>query len=285
MTEGALIGVRWALMIDLALLMGLPLFWWAMGIAGRKAMLAVLALGGMALSALWLLASAAAMTGTPISSPDWTSAQILLTMTPIGPVLAVRGIALLLALACLILPQGLRLALIPAAVAAATLAWTGHAGASENMAGTLHRAADVAHVWAAAGWVGALAVLLHAVVTLRHDVRQVAAMLSGFALMGTLIVATLIVSGAINLVMIVGLAELPALAGGRYGLLLAGKLALFGLMLGLAAMNRWRLTPLLERGETQRAIAHLRLSLAVETSAAVAIIGLVAWLGTLDPAA
>lgn len=283
MTEGALIGARFALMIDLALLMGLPLFWWAMGMAGRKAMLAALALGGMALSALWLLASAAAMTGTPISHLDWASAQILLTMTPIGPVLAVRGVALLLLLACLILPQGLRVALIPAAVAAATLAWTGHAGATENMPGTLHRAADVAHIWAAAGWVGALAVLLHAVTTLRHDVQRVAAMLSGFALMGTLIVATLIISGAINLAMIVGLAELPALAGSRYGLLLGGKLALFGLMLGLAAMNRWRLTPLLDRGETQRAIAHLRLSLGIETGAAVAIIGLVGWLGTLDP--
>lgn len=283
MTEGALIGARWALMIDLALLMGLPLFWWAMGIVGRRSVLAAMALGGMMLSALWLLASAAAMTGTPISSPDWASAQILLTMTPIGPVLAVRGTALLLALACLILPQGLRVALIPAAVAAATLAWTGHAGATEDMAGTLHRAADVAHIWAAAGWIGALAVLLHAVVTRRHDVQRVAAMLSGFALMGTLIVATLIVSGAINLVMIVGLAQLPALAGSRYGLLLGAKLGLFGLMLGLAAVNRWRLTPLLERGETQRAIAHLRLSLGIETGAAVAIIGLVAWLGTLDP--
>lgn len=285
MTEGALIGARFALMIDLALLMGLPLFWWAMGMAGRKSLLVVLALGGMALSALWLLASAAAMTGTPISSPDWASAQILLTMTPIGPVLTVRGGALLLTLACLLLPQGLRVALIPAAVAAATLAWTGHAGATENMAGTLHRAADVAHIWAAAGWIGALAVLLHAVVTLRHDVQRVAAILGGFALMGTLIVATLIISGAINLVMIVGLADLPALVGSRYGLLLGAKLALFALMLGLAAVNRWRLTPLLELGETQRAIAHLRLSLGIETSAAITIIGLVAWLGTLDPMA
>lgn len=283
MTEGALIGARFALMIDLTLLMGLPLFWWAMGRAGRKSVLVGLALGGMALSALWLLASAAAMTGTPISNPDWASAQILLTMTPIGPVLAVRGVALLLALACLILPQGLRVALIPAAIAAATLAWTGHAGATENMAGTLHRVADVAHIWAAAGWIGALAVLLHAVVTLRHDVQRVAVMLGGFALMGTLIVATLIISGAINLMMIVGLADLPALVGSRYGLLLGIKLVLFGLMLGLAAVNRWRLTPLLERGETQQAIAHLRLSLGIETGAAVVIIGLVAWLGTLDP--
>ncbi|MES2172559.1 MAG: copper homeostasis membrane protein CopD [Pseudomonadota bacterium] len=285
MVEGALIGARFALMIDLALLMGLPLFWWVMGMAGRQGVLAALALGGMALSALWLMASVAAMTGTPITTPDWASAQILMTMTPIGPVLAVRGGALLLALLCASANRP-RLTLIPAAVAAATLAWTGHAGATEDIAGTIHRVADVAHIWAAAGWIGALAILSHAVLTLRPttaEMRRVARMLSRFALMGTLVVATLLVSGVINGVMIVGLAQLPDLAGSLYGWLLGGKLALFGVMLGLAAVNRWRLTPLLESGTPQRAIARLRLSLLAETSAAVAIIGLVAWLGTLDP--
>ncbi|MDO7836757.1 copper homeostasis membrane protein CopD [Sphingobium sp. HBC34] len=285
MTEGVLIGARLALMIDLALLMGLPLFWWVMGMAGRRGVLVALAIGGMALSALWLLASVAAMTGTPIIPPDWASAQILLTMTPIGPVLAVRGGALLLALSCASAGRP-KLVLIPAAVAAATLAWTGHAGATEDMAGTIHRAADVAHIWAAAGWIGALAVLLHAVLALRPataEMRRVATMLSRFALMGTLIVATLMVSGIINGVMIVGLAQMPDLAASRYGWLLGAKLMLFGLMLGLAALNRWRLTPALESAMPQRAIAHLRLSLLVETSAAIAIIALVAWLGTLDP--
>ncbi|NML12675.1 copper homeostasis membrane protein CopD [Sphingobium sp. AR-3-1] len=285
MTEGAWIGARFALMIDLSLLMGLPLFWWVMGMAGRRGVLAALALGGMALSALWLMASVAAMTGTPIATPEWASTQILLTMTPIGPVLAVRGGALLLALVFAELNRP-RLTLIPAAVAAATLAWTGHAGATEDMAGTVHRVADVAHIWAAAGWIGALAVLVHAMMTLRPttaEMRRVAKMLSRFALMGTLIVATLLVSGAINGVMIVGLAQLPDLAGSLYGWLLGAKLALFGVMLGLAGWNRWRLTPLLESGTPQRAVAHLQLSLLAETSAAVGIIGLVAWLGTLDP--
>lgn len=288
MTEGALIGARLALMIDLALLMGLPLFWWVMGMVGRKSLLAVLAVGGAALSALWLLASAAAMTGTPITAPDWASAQILLTMTPIGPVLAARGAALLVALAALVVPGGTRWALLPAAVAAGTLAWTGHAGATEDMAGSLHRAADVAHVWAAAGWIGALAVLLCAVARLRvgDDARPVAMMLARFSLMGTLVVATLVVSGVVNIAMIVGLAQVPALLGSLYGWLLGAKLALFGLMLGLAAANRWWLTPALESGTTpKRAVAHLRMSLLVESSAAVAIIGLVAWLGTLDPTA
>jgi putative copper resistance protein D len=288
MVEGALIGARFALIADLALLMGLPLFWWVMGEPGRRGVVAMLASAGVVLSALWLLASAAAMTGAPISSPDWTTAWILLTMTPIGPVLGVRGVALVLALVATALPRGDRWALVPAAIAAATLAWTGHAGATEDLAGSLHRAADVAHVWAAAGWTGALVVLLHAVLTLRGttgEVRRVARMLARFSLMGTLIVATLVISGAINGVMIVGLGQLPALIGSLYGWVLGAKLALFALMLALAAANRWRLTPALESNAPRRALTHLRLSLVIETSAAIAIIGLVAWLGTLDPRA
>jgi putative copper resistance protein D len=275
-----LVFARFDLMADLALLMGLPLFWWAMGMAGSRVVLVVLALGGMALSALWLLASGASMTGTPMLPPDWATAEILLTMTPIGPVLAVRAAALLAALA-LALAGRTRLVLIPAAVAAATIAWTGHAGATEDMTGTLHRAADVAHIWAASGWIGALAALLHAVTARRPNVDRVAVMLAKFALLGTVFVATLVVTGVVNSLMIVGIADLPALAGSRYGWLLGAKLLLFAGMLGLAALNRWRLTPALERGDG--AIAALRLSLAVETGAAIAIMALVALLGTLDP--
>ena len=273
---------RFGLMADLALLMGLPLFWWAMGMAGQRALLVALALGGMALSALWLLASAASMTGTPLLPPDWATAEILLTMTPIGPVLAVRGIALLAALGLAVVGRD-RWVLIPAAIAAATIAWTGHAGATENVAGSVHRAADVAHIWAASGWIGALAALLHAVTMHRPNVERIAVMLAKFSLLGTVFVATLVVTGVVNSLMIVGVADLPALVSSRYGWLLGAKLVLFGGMLGLAALNRWRLTPALERGDS--AIAALRLSLMLETGAAIGILALVAWLGTLDPMA
>tara|TARA_R110000787_G_scaffold281410_1_gene392711 strand:- start:10660 stop:11508 length:849 start_codon:yes stop_codon:yes gene_type:complete len=280
MDGGVLVFARFGLMADLALLMGLPLFWWAMGMAGSRMVLVALALGGMALSALWLLASGASMTGTAMLPPDWATAEILLTMTPIGPVLAVRAAALLAALGLAVAGRT-RLVLIPAAVAAATIAWTGHAGATEDMTGTIHRAADVAHIWAASGWIGALAALLHAVTAHRPQVDRVAVMLAKFSLLGTVFVATLVVTGVVNSLMIVGIADLPALAGSRYGWLLGAKLLLFVGMLGLAALNRWRLTPALERGDG--AIGALRLSLAVETGAAIAIMALVALLGTLDP--
>lgn len=272
---------RFGLMADLALLMGLPLFWWAMGMAGQRALLVALALGGMALSTLWLMASAASMTGTPLLQPDWATAEILLTMTPIGRVLAVRGIALLAALGLAVAGRD-RWVLIPAAIAAATIAWTGHAGATEDMAGSVHRAADVAHIWAASGWIGALAALLHAVTVRRPHVDRIAVMLAKFSLLGTVFVATLVVTGVVNSLMIVGVADLPALTGSRYGWLLGAKIALFGGMLGLAALNRWRLTPALERRD-EGAIAALRLSLLLETGAAIGILMLVAWLGTLDP--
>jgi putative copper resistance protein D len=281
--DGVLALARFGLMADLALLMGLPLFWWAMSVAGQRALLVALALMGMALSALWLLASAASMTGTPLLPPDWATAEILLTMTPIGPVLVVRGVALLTALALAVAGRN-HWVLIPAAIAVATIAWTGHAGATEAVAGSVHRVADVAHIWAACGWIGALAALLHAVTMHRPHIDRVAVMLAKFSLLGTVFVATLVVTGVVNSLMIVGVTDLPALVGSRYGWLLGAKLALFGAMLGLAALNRWRLTPALERG-ADGAVRALRLSLAVETGAAIGILALVAWLGTLDPLA
>jgi len=290
MMDGVLIAARFALYADLAALAGLPLFWWSMGGSARRGVIGALAVGGFALSGLWLFASAAGMAGTPFFSPDWSVVEILLKETPVGTVLAVRAVSLLSILPLLSRRGGgwnTAIAL-PAAIAAATLAWSGHAAASEGLAGSAHRVADALHVLAAAGWFGALLALLGGVLAGR-EIRQTAAMLERFSLFGTLFVATLIVTGGFNAVMIVGLPNLPALLHSLYGWLLLAKLALFGAMLLLAAANRWRLTPKLEAalegGNTGAALSHLRLSLLVETSLAIIILGLVAALGTLDPLA
>ena len=72
-----------------------------------------------------------------------------------------------------------------------------------------------------------------------------------------------------------------------YGQLLFAKLVLFLVMLGLAALNRYRMTPALEKaiasGDYVGAINGLRRTLVVETGCAIAILGLVAVLGTLAP--
>ena len=94
------------------------------------------------------------------------------------------------------------------------------------------------------------------------------------------------VTGVANYLFVVG-PNLDGLTGGRYGLLLCLKLGLFGLMLGLAALNRVHLAPRLQRslaaGEHGAALKALRRSIALELVAVVVILGLVAWLGTLAP--
>src|SRR3546814_5037416 len=69
-------------------------------------------------------------------------------------------------------------------------------------------------------------------------------------------------------------------------LLMLAKIVLFLGMLVMAAANRFRLTPGLERAIERRdhaqALSTLRRSLALETTVAVMILGLVAWLGTLE---
>jgi putative copper resistance protein D len=104
--------------------------------------------------------------------------------------------------------------------------------------------------------------------------------------MGTLIVAVLLVSGTINYIFTVGL-TLSGLIDSLYGRLLLLKLGLFSIMLALAAANRFRLAPALEKAmhdvDVSDAVVALKHSLYLETGLAVCILGLVAWLGTLNP--
>ena len=89
--------------------------------------------------------------------------------------------------------------------------------------------------------------------------------------------------------LLVGIGNLPRLPHTLYGQLLLTKLILFGAMLGLASLNRFRLTPAFEEavatGDHGKAIEALRRSLAVEAGCAISILALVAWLGTLEPIA
>ena len=87
----------------------------------------------------------------------------------------------------------------------------------------------------------------------------------------------------------VGVDHLVSLPTALYGQLLIAKLTLFAIMLGLASLNRFRLTPAFERSIADanhgRALNALRLSLGIEATSVVVILGLVAWLGTLAPPA
>lgn len=285
--DAILIAARFALYVDLAALAGLPMFWWSMGdltmTASRRWSLAVLAIGGLALSAFWLLASAAGMAGTSLLPPDHALIGTLMNDTPIGIVLEVRAAAIAAVLVLLVVVPRTPALAVAGAAGAATLAGVGHAGAGEGGMGWAHCLSDGLHAVAAAGWFGALLALTGGVIR-RVSAERSAVALHRFSIFGTIFVATLVVTGAVNTVMIAGWSGLPTLAGTLYGGLLIAKIALFGGMLLLAAANRWRLTPRLER-DGVAALPALRRSLTLETTLALAIMALVAALGTMDPTA
>jgi len=164
----------------------------------------------------------------------------------------------------------------------------------ESASGWVHPAADVLHLIASGAWVGALLGLL---LLVSRPAAQVDAAhlglthraLHGFGTVGTIVVATVVATGLVNGWMLVGIGNVAALALTLYGQLLLAKMALFVAMLGLASLNRFRLTPAFEQSiasaDHRAALGALRGSLAAETACVVAILGLVAWLGTLAPPA
>jgi putative copper resistance protein D len=181
---------------------------------------------------------------------------------------------------------------VAGAVVCASLAWMGHGAATEGVAGYVHLVADIAHSLAAALWIGALIafvfLLLPSQGKFEND-RVLYESLHTFSGVGSAAVAVLIVTGLVNSWFLVGLNRLSDFWMTLYGQVLIAKLFVFVGMLGLAASNRYRLTPglgyELKSGSSRlNALSALRRSLLLESAAALAVLGLVAWLGTLAPA-
>jgi putative copper resistance protein D len=174
-------------------------------------------------------------------------------------------------------------------LAVASLAWGGHAAGDEGLAGLVHLAADVVHLWAAGLWVGALVAFCLLVLNSNPTrLRSIADALASFAGLGSAIAATLVLTGLINTAFLVPLQTIPSLPGNSWAQVLALKLLVFAAMLTLAATNRFLLTPRLtlalsDPARETPAVRALRLSLLAETTLGFCVLGLVAWLGTLHP--
>lgn len=242
--------------------------------AWPRRLVGAMALAGAIGAAGWLLVQTAGIAGS--LAPD----QILSVGVDTGfgrAVLARIGLLLAAALLALRTPSPWKLLAALGAAAAASFAWTGHGAAD----GGLHLAANIAHLVAAVAWVGALPVL--AILASGSDAARAAQGLLAFSRIGLIVVGVLVLSGAVNSWFLVGPDGVATLAANPYGRLLIAKLALFALMLALAAANRWALTPALARSGNARRAAIA--SVAVETTLAATVLLIVSWMGTLPPAA
>lgn len=302
--DWATVSVRFALYLDLTALFGLPLFGLyalrreeiSSGIGSRYvAISSALAAVGIGLSLANIAVMAKAMTGASEYAELQSHVfEMIVTGTDFGAAWAVRLVALVLCLLVALFARrwpALQIGVLAAAggVALSTLAWGGHGAMDDGVRRYIHLASDIGHLAAAGAWVGALIafVLLARAASTPETVALLSRTSNGFAQVGTIVVATLTVTGVINYLLIVGL-TLPELSLTSYGGLLAIKLGLFGTMLALAATNRYFLSPQLEHavksGNHAAAVRTFRRSLIFETSAATLILALVASLGILSPA-
>jgi copper resistance protein D len=253
--------------------------------------------------AAWFDLTAAAMSGQPVADVfsqgvRWT----VLSETTFGNDWLVRFV-----LACLlaglfdpslseqrITSRWLKAALVIAAAAfAGSLAWAGHAAGGLGVEAIVHPAADLLHLIAAAAWVGALIPLWLLLQAAGQDGGSLAIARSAtlrFSTLGIAAVATILATGSINTWYLVG--SIPALVGTDYGRLLLAKIALFFVMVAVAAFNRLCLTPhLVQDGQpaataaaAQQALRQLRRNAALEAAAGAIVVAIVAVLGTLPPA-
>lgn len=243
------------------------------GLAGAGAILAI----------AQLVVTAIAMTGGDTTVLDAPMLRFIAFETSAGLSAIIRFLCLAVLAALATRTARTRVPHTALALAAlAALAWNGHAGASEGATGTFHRTADILHLIAASVWLGTLVLLFAALARSHTATADLIAALNRFAVTGTVIVGTLIVTGAVNLWAIAGIDSLPALAASDYGRVLGLKLLLFGAMLGFAGFNRWRLTPRLETA-SRSGMAGLQTSVTLETLLAIGVILAVALLGTLSP--
>lgn len=301
-----MIAIRLGLYLSLMVLMGLAAFpLYALRgteraegrIIALRSTLIFWSSAAIILSVTGFLVLMAAMMGTTIAEIDWEMCRTILFETPIGTAWLIRMAALAAGILVAITIKSsndnrLIAVTFASAVALGTIVWTGHAGAMEGSIGNIHRASDILHLLAAAIWLGGIIAFLKMLQApadnLWGDQLSLAhRALDNFSRVGTICVAVIVITGLINGQILVGFSNITALFDSRYGQLLVLKLALVGFMLFLGAKNRWRLTPNLETAlsgdSAASAVSALRVSLLLEAGAAFVILGLVAWLGLLEP--
>ncbi len=154
-----------------------------------------------------------------------------------------------------------------------SLAASGHAATAPPQ--ILTRPAIFLHGVGIAFWLGALAPLVALLWSRKGAALPV---VNRFSTSAVPVVAILALTGLT--LAIIQLESLGALAATTYGIILSIKLALVAILLGLAALNRFRLTPALASGDAK----PLSRSILLECAVALAILAVVAgWRFTPPP--
>jgi copper transport protein len=214
--------------------------------------------------------------GLPLSALATIAPWKVASGTSAGPALLVDIAAMLFALLALSNTWCARaLAIIAFVGVGLSLAMTGHAATAPPE--LLTRPAIFLHGLGVAFWIGALAPL---VALLSKSPAAALPVLNRFSRIAVPVVGVLALTGLA--LAIVQLETPSALVETRYGLILSIKLALVLVLLALAGLNRFRLTPAL--AGDRRAAPALKRSILLECAIALGIFAVVAgWRYTPPP--
>ena len=176
-------------------------------------------------------------------------------------------------------------ALVASVLVLASLGLVGHAAMQDGAIGMLHRLNDILHLLSSGFWVGCSSVAaagLSYAVTRRFEPWLILERRSGASPgLGHVAVALALVTGLLNTTLV--LHHLPLDPGSPYQLLLALKIGLVLVMVGLAQLvNRYVTTPL-ALIDAPRALRALAFGTAGEIVLGAIVIALVSAFATFDP--
>ena len=263
MVDVLAIGVRALSFVAALQAAGMPLFLWLFGgelpraarriaaAAARTALIGLVATGG------YQLVEPARLAGSLRGVLDGPL-QAALLASDLGTATAVRLFGLVLVMLGSRKPSrlGILLCVIGSVLIVVSFAFMGHTAAHDQrwlLAGLL-----LVHLLIVAFWFGALWPLY---LGSRHEeLATNAQILERFSRLAVRLVPLILVAGfALSFVLLPSLAALRA----PYGLLLLAKVAGFAILMGLAALNKWRLGPLIGAGSAT-ALRSFRRSVLVE---------------------
>jgi putative copper export protein/mono/diheme cytochrome c family protein len=230
--------------------------------------------------AAWLVVETVIIAGTDDVSTTFQALPVVAWQTQFGQWSLLRG-ALLLAVLPLLRPRrgAATVAAVLAGIALVMQPLLGHAGAIGGNAGVTLIGSEVMHLLAAGAWLGSLLPLFVTIGTLPHQAAATAC--RSFTPIG--LSAVVVLGGTAILQVTELMGGVPGLFGTGYGQVALVKLALFIVLLSLAALNRLALTDRLAGPTPDAARRHMRISIATEAVLGTAVVITAGFLATHAP--
>jgi putative copper resistance protein D len=231
---------------------------------------------------LWLFLVTGQMSGDWHNAIDLQTVALVVSSTHFGHVWIARIGGLMLLVSGCYFWNPARASALPllTGLLLASLGLVSHAAAGSGKFDLMRAANDAAHLLTAGFWLGALLVLTMLARRHRQEPHKLYAPFRLFSLWGTYTVAILVVTGLVNVALI-----LPGRAlrlNNIYADLLSVKVSIALAMIGLAAVNRSILLPGLHNGEAN-ASRQMRYNTLVEIALGVTVVAIVGYLGMTAP--